>query len=130
MFSSIFLGSNNPILPGYPVIFGGWGSQPYCDTLHKSEKQCFEDCMTANGHAASIDVANSITPACPPLIQQQHGCVSTQPVAFFIKVLPTRGLACADTIVAQRPTPCITTVTTFESFVLNMTLKTNRSPYK
>ncbi|XP_067033204.1 uncharacterized protein [Acropora muricata] len=80
--SAVVKWSNNPILPGYPVIFGGWGSQPYCDTLHKSEKQCFEDCMTANGHAASIDVANSITPACPPLIQQQHGCFpSWKPVA-------------------------------------------------
>ncbi|XP_068759115.1 uncharacterized protein [Montipora capricornis] len=74
--------SKNPKLPGYPVIFGGWASEPYCDTDHKSEKECFEDCMDANGHHKNIEIANSIEPVCHPLIHGKNACFpSWKPVA-------------------------------------------------
>ena len=47
---------------------------PYCDTLYKDEKQCFEDCMTDNGYGQYIDEANYKEPgACPPTVRN---CVS------------------------------------------------------
>ncbi|XP_068713297.1 uncharacterized protein [Montipora foliosa] len=72
--SAIVRWSKNPILPGYPVIFNGWASQPYCDTVHMSEKECFEDCMNANGHHEDIEDANSITPLCHPVRPKNQKC--------------------------------------------------------
>ena len=47
---------------------------PYCDTLYKDEKQCFENCMTASGYSENIDQANYKEPgACPPTVRN---CVS------------------------------------------------------
>ncbi|XP_028412682.1 uncharacterized protein LOC114535607 [Dendronephthya gigantea] len=67
--SAIIPWRSNPILPGYPIFFNAWGSFPYCDTLYKDEKQCFEDCMTAKGFGANIDQANYKEPgACPPTL--------------------------------------------------------------
>ncbi|XP_032228931.1 uncharacterized protein LOC116612382 [Nematostella vectensis] len=64
--SAVLNWAGNPILPGYPAVFisGSWPH--YCDTVQTDEKQCFNDCMTANGMARYIDIANGNTPICPP----------------------------------------------------------------
>ncbi|XP_048578221.1 uncharacterized protein LOC116612381 isoform X1 [Nematostella vectensis] len=65
--SAVLNWASNPVLPGYPVFFISWSQwRSFCDTDQTDEKQCFNDCMTANGMARYIDTANGITPLCPP----------------------------------------------------------------